>query len=109
MKYSPKYAMQTSGEMRRWSNPDRTFHLGLVKLNFECEADPYPGVLILTDSSYKCPTAMSVSNLRKELPKILEPLGDDTVAYWRMVKDDAERSKVLTGLTVAPIFDDILG
>lgn len=109
MKYAPKYAMQTSGEIRRWSNPERTFHFSLVKINFDCEADPYPGVLILTDRSYKRSTAMAVNNLRKDLPQILEPLGDDVVAYWGMVSDDAERRKVLTGLTSAPVFDDILG
>lgn len=109
MKYAPKYAMQAGGEMRRWSNPDRTLHYSLVKMNFECEADPYPGILILTDRSYKRVSVLDVKNLRKELSAILEPLGEDTIAYWRIVQKDGERDKLLAGLTKNPIFDDILG
>lgn len=104
-----KYAMQGGGEMRQWSNPQRTFHHSLVKLSFDCEADPYPGILILTDRSYTNASAMAVKDLRKELPRILEPLGDDTIAYWQIVRDDTERDCLLTGLTATPIFDDILG
>ncbi|MCR4345820.1 MAG: hypothetical protein NUV55_01245 [Sulfuricaulis sp.] len=53
MRYSPKYAIQAGGDMRQWSNPERTFRFSLVKVNFDCEPDAYPGVLILTDQSYK--------------------------------------------------------
>ena len=109
MKYAPKYAMQAGGEIRQWSNPPRTFHHSLLKLSFDCEADPYPGILILTDRSYMKASAIAVKDLRKELSKILEPLGDDTVAYWQIVRDDAERDRLLVGLTATPIFDDILG
>jgi hypothetical protein len=109
MKYAPKYAMQAGGEMRQWSNPQRTFHHSLVKLSFDCEADPYPGVLILANQSYTNASAMSVKDLRKELEKILESLGDDTIAYWQIVRDDTERDRLLAGLTATPIFDDILG
>ena len=110
MRYEPKYAMQAGGDMRKWSNPQRTFSHSLLKLNFDCEADPYPGILILTDRSYKSVSAMAVKDLRKELPKILEPLlGDDTVAYWRIERDERERNRLLSGLTANPIFDDILG
>jgi len=109
MKYEPQYAMQTGGDIRQWSSPQRTFRHSLLKLRFECEADPYPGILILTDQSYKNATAMAVKNLRKELPRILEPLGEDTIAYWSIERDETERGRVLAGLTAAPIFDDILG
>ena len=95
--------------MRRWSSPDRAFHCSLLKLSFDCEADPYPGILILTDRTYVGATVMAVKDLRKELPKILDPLGDDTIAYWLIVRDDTEREKLLTGLTTTPVFDDILG
>lgn len=95
--------------MRKWSNPQRTFSHSLLKLRFDCGADPYPGILILTDRSYKSAFAMAVKDLRKELPKILEPLGDDTVAYWRIERDEKERIRLLSGLTANPIFDDILG
>ena len=108
MKYAPKYSMQTGGDMHQWSNPQRTFRHSLLKLSFDCEADPYPGILILTDRSYKNAAAVAVKDLRKELPKILEPLGEDTIAYWRIERDEAERSRVLAELSAAPIFDDIL-
>ena len=95
--------------MRQWSNPERTFHFSLVKLNFDCEPDAYPGVLILTDPSYRRATALEVKDPRKELPTILAPLPDETIAYWRIIREDDERKKVLAGLTENPIFDDILG
>ncbi len=109
MRYSPKHAIQAGGDMRQWSNPKRTFRFSLVKVDFDCEPDAYPGVLILTDPSYKEATLLEVMDPRKELPKILEPLPDDTVAYWRIVREDDERKKVTAGLTANPIFDDILG
>lgn len=109
MKYAPECAMQTGGDVRQWSNPQRTFRHGLLKLRFDCEANSYPGILILTDQSYKNASAMAVKDLRKELPKILEPLDEDTIAYWWTERDEAERSRVLAGLTATPIFDDILG
>lgn len=95
--------------MRQWSNPERTYRFSLVKVNFDCEPDPYPGVLILTDPSYRDATLLEIKNPRKELPKILEPLPDDTVAYWRIVGEDEERRLVMAGLTAKPVFDDILG
>lgn len=109
MRYSPKYAIQAGGNLRKWSNPERTFHFNLVKVIFDCEPDAYPGVLILTDPSYKEATLLEVKNPRKEFPKILEPLPDNTIAYWRVVREDEERRKVMAGLTANPIFDDILG
>lgn len=109
MRYSPKYAIQTSGEMRQWSNPERTYHFSLVKMNFDCEPDAYPGVLILTEPSYRRATAIELKDPRKELPKIFAPLPDDTIAYWRIVREEGERKKVLAGLTGNPIFDDIFG
>jgi hypothetical protein len=109
MKFAPKYVMQAGGDMRQWSNPQRTFRHSLLKLSFDCEADPYPGILILTDRSYKTASAVAIKDLRKEFPKILEPRGDDTIAYWLIVRDDAERDRLLADLTVNPIFDDILG
>jgi len=97
------------GDMRQWSNPERTFHFSLVRINFDCEPDAYPGVLILTDPSYRRAIAVEVRDPRKELPTILAPLPDETIAYWRIVREDDERKKVLAGLTENPIFDDILG
>jgi hypothetical protein len=109
MKYSPKYAMQVSGDMRFWSNPERTYRLGLVKVNFECEPDAFPGILILTDRSYVKATVVEMKDPRREFPQILEPLPEDAIAYWRIVRTDEERRAVMAGLTASPIFDDILG
>ena len=109
MRYSPKYAIQAGGDMRQWSNPERTFRFSLVKVNFDCEPDAYPGILILTDPSYREATLLEVKDPRKEFPKILEPLPDGTIAYWQIVREDEERRKVMAGLTANPIFDDILG
>jgi hypothetical protein len=109
MKYAPRYPIQVGGELRRWSNPDRTFRYGLVKMNLECEADPYPGILILTDRSYKRVWTLNIKNLRNELSAILEPLDEETIAYWRIVQDDEERDKLLADLTKNPVFDDVLG
>ena len=109
MKYAPAYAIQASGEIRQWSNPQRTFHYSLVKLRFDCEADPYAGILILTDRSHMHATAMLIRDLRKELPKVLEPLGEGAVGYWRSERNETVRDRLLAGLTIHPIFDDILG
>jgi len=109
MKFSPKYSIQAGGNMRRWSNPDRTFHFSLVKVDFDCKPDAYPGVLILINPNYKKGSLLEMKDPRQELPKILEHLPDDTIAYWRIVEDDEERRKVMAGLTANPIFDDILG
>ena len=109
MNFSPKYSIQTGGEMRRWSNPERTFHFSLLKVNFDCEPDARAGVLVLTDPSYRHATALEVKDPRKEFSRILAPLPDDAIAYWRVVAEDGERAKVMAGLTATPIFDDILG
>lgn len=109
MNYAPKYAMQVGGDIRRWSNPERTFHSGLLKLDLACEADPYPGILILTNPTYASASAMAVKNLRKELPKLIEHLDEGTIAYWYLETNEKELSRVLAGLTAAPIFADILG
>jgi hypothetical protein len=109
MRYSPKFGIQAGGNMRRWSNPERSFHFSLVKVDFDCEPDAYPGVLILTDPSHKGATLLEVKDPRKELLKILAPRPDNTIAYWQIVREDEERRKVIAGLTANPIFDDILG
>jgi 23S rRNA A2030 N6-methylase RlmJ len=79
-------------------------------LKWTLTANPmHTRALILTDPSYKKATLLEVKDPRKELPKILEPLPDDSIAYWRIVREDEERRKVMAGLTTNPIFDDILG
>jgi hypothetical protein len=109
MHFAPKYSIQTGGEMRHWSNPEHTFRFSLLKVNLDCEFDAYPGVVILTDPGYRNARVLELKDPRKELSKILAPLPDDTLVYWRIVRDDGERKKALAGLTAGPIFDDILG
>ena len=109
MKYHPKYSRQEGGDIRKWSNPQSTFSHHLLKVNFDYVADPYPGILIVADKSYKSASAMAVNDLRKEIPTILGSLCDETVAYWHMERDQSERNRVLLGLTSNPIFDDVLG
>ncbi len=108
MHYAPTPAIQTYCEVRRWSNPQRTFFHTLEMLDLNCAAYSRPGILILTNSAHTSASAMAVNNLRKELPKILEHRDDDTVAYWDEEADEAKRNKILVGLTPAPIFNDIL-
>lgn len=109
MKYVPKYAMQTCGDLRKWSNPERTYDHILLKMDLECEADPYPGILILTDRNYNNASASLVTNLRKELPKLLGLLGEDAIVYWCMIYKEEDRQDALRRLTSAPVFNDILG
>tara|TARA_R110002072_G_scaffold13418_12_gene56322 strand:+ start:91321 stop:91566 length:246 start_codon:yes stop_codon:yes gene_type:complete len=81
----------------------------MVKVNFDCEPDSYPGILILTDPSYKEANLYEMKDPRKELPRILESLPDDTIAYWKIVSEDDERMEVMEKLTRNPVFDDVLG
>lgn len=105
---APMFAMQTSCELRRWSNPQRTFFHALERLNLDCQAYNHPGILILTNSSYTSALAIAVTNLRKELPEILEQCDADIIVYWDEEPDEAKRNEILAGLTAAPIFHDIL-
>jgi hypothetical protein len=106
VKYEPIYKIQGNWEMRRWSNPSRDFHFLASKINFEYEADPYPGILILTNLSHNRATVLEVKNLRQELSAILAPFEEDTVAYWKIVRDDVERGKIVVGLTKTPVYND---
>lgn len=108
MKYAPRYPIQTNWEDRCLSDPQRKCSYVLGMLDFDCEADNRPGILILTNSNHTNASAMAVNNLRKELPKILEHREENTIAYWKEERDEAKRSKMLVELTPAPIFTDIL-
>jgi hypothetical protein len=106
MKYAPKHAMQTGGQLRSWSSPDRKFRQQLVKLDLECEADSYAGVLILTQSGHHTARTLAVQNARKELGAILAKEPDDTIVYWRMHQSPSELQRLMSGLTANPIYDD---
>lgn len=107
MKYAPKYAIQTAGDMRHWSNPERTFKLAMIKFNFDCEPDVYPGILIVTDPEYRKVNVIEVFVPRRELPQIFASLPDNTIAFWRISGKEEERKEILAKLTSTPIFDDI--
>lgn len=109
MRYSPKSAIPAGGVMHQWSDPERTFRFSLVKFDLDCVPDAYPGVLILSDPRYKTATLLEVTDPRKEFPKILEPLPEETIAYWRIVRKPEERRRVMAGLTASPVIDDRRG
>lgn len=103
-----KYAMQIGGMLLRWANPDRTYVQHFLKLDFECEADPYPGILILTDSAHHSPLLCNVINLRKELPYLLKRNPERTVGFWWLETDDKKRQAIVKQLTESPVYDDVL-
>jgi hypothetical protein len=106
MKYAPKHAPQTGGQLRSWSSPDRKFRQQLLKLDFECEADSRPGVLILTQPGHQRARAIRVNNAKTELAAILAKEPDDVIGYWRMWESPADLDRLMKGLTESPIYDD---
>jgi hypothetical protein len=106
MKYAPKQATQTRGQLRSWSSPDRKFRQQLLKLDLECEADSRPGVLILTQPGHQHARALMVKNAKTELGPILAKEPDDVIVYWRMLEAPSDLNRLMTGLTQNPIYDD---
>ena len=106
MEYAPKQPIQARGELRSWSSPDRKFRQQLVKLDLECEADSYPGVLILTQPGHHRARALAVQNAKKELGAMLAKEPDDVIVYWRMHQSPSELQRLMSGLTANPIYDD---
>lgn len=106
MKYAPKHATQTGGQLRSWSSPDRKFRQQLLKLDLECEADSRPGVLILTQPGHHRARMLAVKNARLELAGILAKEPDDVIVYWRMWEAPADLDRLMAGLTQNLIYDD---
>jgi hypothetical protein len=106
MKYAPKHATQTGGQLRSWSSPDRKFRQQLLKLDLQCEADSRPGVLILTQPGHHHARTLSVKNAKTELGAILAKEPDDVIVYWRMWDAPLELQRLVSGLTENPIYDD---
>ncbi len=98
---SPPKPIQTGGIFHAWQSPDGNFSHPFVKLDLECDPDGYPGVLILADENRRNAIATTVTNLRKELPRMLEERTGKTVAYWWYSQ---EAARILSGLTRYPVF-----
>lgn len=106
MEHAPTRPIQTGGELRSWSSPDRKFRQQLLKLDLTCEQDPAPGLLIVTQPGYRTARAIAVKNASKELRTILAREPDDVVVFWRMHQSEWELNRLLSGLTANPIYDD---
>jgi hypothetical protein len=106
MKYAPKHPPQTAGQLRSWSSPDRKFRQQLLKLDLDCEAEPRPGVLILTQPGHLHARTLQVKNAKSELGALLATEPDDVVVYWRMWEAPSELHRLVVGLTANPVYDD---
>jgi len=106
MDQKPKYAMQAGGMCHLWGSRDGTFHHSFLRLDFDCEPDKYPGVVIITDENYQNAFSARVSNLQRELPSLLVRIRGKPVAYWWLEQDEHEIERILSGLTEQPVFAD---
>jgi hypothetical protein len=107
MNSNPKHAMQAGGMLHLWRSPDGSFKHLFLKLDFECEPDKYPGVVIVADEHYRHAFAVAVQNLQRELPALLQQVNGKPVAYWWLERDQNELKRILAGLTEHPVFADI--
>ena len=108
MNSKPKYAMQAGGMCHRWQSPDGNFKHSFLKLDFECEPDHYPGIVIVADEHYQHGFAAAVKNLQRELPALLQQVQGKPVAYWWLEQDQNELKRILSGLTEHPVFADTI-
>ena len=99
--------MQTGGMCHLWRSPDANFKHTFLKLDFECEPDRYPGIVMVTDMHYQYAFAAAVQNLQRELPALLKRIQGKPVAYWWLEQDKNEVKRILSGLTDHPVFADI--
>ena len=106
METKPKYAMQAGGACRLWQSPDGNFKHTFLKLDFDCEPDKYPGVVIVTNEHYENACASIVKNLQRELPALLKQVNGTPVAYWWLETDEKQAQSILASLTEHPVFAD---
>src|SRR5450759_1632563 len=106
MNSKPKYAMQVGGMLHLWRSPDGNFKHSFLKLDFECEPDKYPGIVIVADAHYQHAFATAVKNLQRELSALLQQVQGKPVAYWWLERDQNKLMSILSGLTEHPVFDD---
>jgi len=102
-----KYAMQAGGMCHLWRSPDGNFKHSFLKLDFECEPDKHPGIVIVADEHYQHAFAAVVQNLERELPALLQRVQGKPVAYWWLEDDQNELKRILSGLSEHPVFADI--
>lgn len=101
-----KYPMQVAGMCHLWRSPNGNFKHLFLKLDFECEPDKHPGIVIIADEHYEHAFAAAVQNLQRELPELLQRVQGTQVAYWDLEQDPNERKRILSGLTEHPVFAD---
>ena len=97
--------MQTGGLCHSWRSPDGNFKHSFLKLDFECEPDKYPGIVIVADEHCQHAFSAEVRDLQRELPALLLQVQGKPVAYWWLEQDQNEH-KILSGLTEHPVFAD---
>jgi hypothetical protein len=102
-----QHARQGGGVCHLWRSPDGNFKHTFLKLDFECEPDMYPGIVIVTDVHYQEVFAAAVQNLQRELPALLKRIEGKAFAYWWLEQDMNEAKRILSGLTEHPVFADI--
>jgi hypothetical protein len=95
---------QGGGLMQTWQNPDKTYRRMFLKLALNCDPDPYPGVVIVSDVSHSQVFVAEVQNLQKDLPQLLKRIKGEAVAYWDLEMDAQKRKEILLGLTSHPLF-----
>jgi len=106
MNLNPKHAMQAGGMCHLWQSPDRNFRHLFLRVEFDCEPDNHPGIVILADEYCENAFAAGVQNLQKELPALLQKVKVKPVAYWWLEGNPDELKRILTGLTEHPVFAD---
>ena len=88
------------------ASSDGSFKYSFLKLDFECELDKRPGIVIVADEHYQHAFSASVKDLQRELPALLQRVQGIPVAYWRLEQDQDELKRILSGLTEHPVFAD---
>jgi hypothetical protein len=107
MSSNPKYDIQTSGTLHVWRNPSNNFKHAFLRIDFRCNLDPRPGIVIITNENYQHAFASAVKNLQRELPALLNQIQGNPVAYWWLEQNKNEIERILSGITEHPVFADI--
>ena len=95
---------QGNARTHAWQSPNKSYHHMFLKLNLNCEPDPYPGVAIISDVSHSQVFIVEVQNFQKDLPEMLKRIRGEAVAYWSLEMDAQKRKEILSGLTSHPVF-----
>ena len=101
---STRKPRQGGGLMQAWQSPDGEFHRLLLKLDLDCQPDPYPGVVSICDPSHAHVFVAEVKNLQRELPALLKKIEGTPIACFDLELDDQKRTKIMAGLSSRPQF-----